>query len=54
MAQEIIKKPTGYSIYNKDVKKRTIHSYLSDEEFYPKLPLPKSIQNTIVGNGFIY
>jgi len=35
------KKPTGYSFYNKDVKRRTKHNPLSDSEFYPELPKEK-------------
>ena len=33
------KKVTGYSIYNEDAKKRTLHNTLSD--IYPKLPNKK-------------
>jgi len=41
MAQQVTKKPTGYSIYNKDVKRRTIHNHLPDEKFFPELPKTK-------------
>lgn len=41
MIQEVNKKPTGYSIYNEDVKKRTIRNHLPDDEFYPPLPITK-------------
>ena len=33
-----MKKPSGYSIYNQDVKRRTKHSKLSKNLLYPKLP----------------
>ena len=35
------KKLTGYSIYSKEAKKRTIQNILPDEKFYPKLPKTK-------------
>ena len=38
---EFRKKPSGYSFYNKDVKRRTKHNPLQDSEFYPKLPNEK-------------
>lgn len=41
MTQQVSKKPTGYSIYNEDMKRRTIRSHLPDEVFYPKLPNTK-------------
>lgn len=41
MAQQLIREPSDYSIYNKEVKRRTIHSNLPGEEFYPKLPKTK-------------
>ena len=41
MTEQETKKPTGYSIYNEDVKRRTIHSNLPDAEFYPELPKTK-------------
>ena len=41
MTQQVSKKPTGYSIYNEDMKRRTIRNHLPDEEFYPKLPNTK-------------
>lgn len=41
MSKQIMRKPTGYSIYNKDVKKRTIQNPLADERFYPQLPKTK-------------
>lgn len=41
MIEKLTKKPTGYSIYNEAVKRRTIHSKLPDEAFYPKLPKTK-------------
>lgn len=36
-----MRKPSGYSIYNEDVKKRTRQNPLSDERFYPQLPKTK-------------
>jgi len=39
MTQESSKKPTGFSIYNKDVKNRTIRTHLP-KDWYP--PLPKT------------
>ena len=38
---EFRKKPTGYSFYNKDVKRRTKLNTLPDDKFYPKLPNEK-------------
>ena len=38
---EFRKKPTGYSFYNKDVKRRTKLNTLLDDKFYPKLPNEK-------------
>jgi len=41
MSKQIMKKPTGYSIYNEDAKRRTKHNTLSDTKLYPKLPNEK-------------
>ena len=41
MTQELSEKPTGYSIYKKTVKKRTIYSQLPEHKFYPPLPKTK-------------
>ena len=41
MAQKERKTTTGYSIYNKAAKERTIHNPLTEDEFYPKLPKTK-------------
>ena len=40
MTQESSKKPTGFSIYNKDVKNRTIRTHLP-KDWYPPLPKTK-------------
>ena len=37
----MFEKPTGYSIYKKDVQKRTIRNHLPQEKFYPALPKTK-------------
>lgn len=41
MTQELSKKPTGYSIYSKEVKTRTIRNHLPEHKFYPPLPKTK-------------
>ena len=41
MTKKLSKKVTGYSIYNNDVKKRTIRNHLPKDEFYPPLPKTK-------------
>ena len=38
MSQKLV---SGYSIYNKDVKKRTLHNPLPEDKFYPPLPKTK-------------
>lgn len=41
MSTATINKPSGYSIYNEDVKKRTKHNTLPKNMQYPKLPNKK-------------
>jgi len=41
MSKQLTRKPSGYSIYNEDVKRRTKHNTLPKEMLYPKLPNKK-------------
>lgn len=38
---QAVRRPSGYSIYNKDVKRRTKHNTLPKDMLYPKLPNKK-------------
>lgn len=38
---QAVRKPSGYSIYNEDVKRRTKHNTLPKDMLYPKLPNKK-------------